>query len=192
MDQGIGEVLGALQKNGLAKNTLVWFFSDNGANAKGNNGGLKGFKGSVWEGGHRVPSVAYWPGKIKPGSVTNQLSITLDVFPTIVSIAKASDSNIPPLDGIDLSKTLLNAEITLANRTLFWGFGKQRAARKGKWKLVANAKGQKGGPALFDLAKDRGEKTNRASSQGKKVKEMLDAIKAWDEEVGPSSFAKTE
>ncbi|MEC9094926.1 MAG: sulfatase-like hydrolase/transferase [Planctomycetota bacterium] len=192
LDQGVGEVLAALQKNGLMENTLVWFFSDNGANPKGNNGGLKGFKGSVWEGGHRVPSIAYWPGKINPGSVTNQLAITLDVFPTLVSIAKASDPLIPKLDGLDLSPTLLNAETTLQHRILFWGAGKQRAMRIGKWKLVSNAKGQGGRTALFDLAKDRAEKTDIASAHGKKVQEMRNAIKAWDQEVGPSAFAAAE
>ena len=64
--------------------------------------------------------------------------------------------------------------------------------RIGKWKLVSNAKGQGGRTALFDLAKDRAEKTDIASAHGKKVQEMRNAIKAWDQEVGPSAFAAAE
>lgn len=193
MDKGVGEIVKTLENKGLRKNTLIWFFSDNGANPKGNNGQLRGFKGSVWEGGHRVPSVANWPGRIPAGKATGQLAITLDVFPTIVSLAGIDPSilhqvGVPRLDGIDLTRTLETGESIANDRILFWGSGNQRAMRQGKWKLVHRAKGQKPPTALFDLSDDLGEKNDLAADFPDRVQKMLAAIAKWDADVGPSAF----
>ena len=84
MDAGIGEVLDAIEAQGIADRTLVWFFSDNGAAQWGSNGPLRGLKATDWEGGHRVPSIAVWPGRIAAGTETDQLASTLDVMPTLL------------------------------------------------------------------------------------------------------------
>ncbi len=86
MDKGVGEIVTTLRRCGLEQNTLIFFFSDNGAMKYGSNGPLHGFKGSLWEGGHRVPAIAYWPGKIAPGQTSNQTTISLDLFPTMIAL----------------------------------------------------------------------------------------------------------
>ena len=190
MDDGVGQVLRVLKEKGLDKNTLVWFFSDNGANQRGDNGGLRGFKGSVWEGGHRVPACACWPGTIPAGKESAQLATTLDVFPTITSLMQSADTRIPPLDGIDLSRTLFSGQDCKSQREFFWGSGKQRAMRDGQWKLVTQAKGQGNRTELFDLGRDRAEKQDMSGAEPDRVKKMLEAISKWDQDVGPSSFSR--
>ena len=193
LDASIGKVIATLKQHHLEKNTLVWFFSDNGPTPKGDNGGLRGFKGSVWEGGHRVPSIAYWPGKIQGGQTNDSLSITLDVFPTIAAITESKIPDGLTLDGMDISKVLFQNQ-ALEDRQLFWGAGNQRAMRNGSWKLVMKAKGiQKpnaSAGALFDLSVDRTEKTDLSATHQLRFKEMKQAIAEWNADVGPSTFKK--
>lgn len=193
LDESIGKVIATLKQHNLEKNTLVWFFSDNGANPKGDNGGLRGFKGSVWEGGHRVPSIAYWPGKIKENQTNDSLSITLDVFPTIAAITKSKTPEGLTLDGMDISSVLFQNQ-ALENRQLFWGAGNQRAMRNGSWKLVMEAKGIQKSKAkagvLIDLSIDRSEKTDLSKTHQLRFKKMKQAIADWNADVGPSSFKK--
>ena len=190
MDKGIGEIVQALKEKQLDSNTLIWFFSDNGANGQGNNGGLRGTKGSLWEGGHRVPSIAYWPGKIKPNTKTDALSITLDVFPTVTQFAGVESNQLPELDGKDLSNLMMGKQEAKSDRTLFWGFGNQRAMRQGEWKLIQNPPRSKESIGLFNLANDRNEQVNLAGENPERVKRMVKAISEWDQDVGPSSFPK--
>ena len=79
LDKGVGEIVAALKRLGLEKNTLVFFVSDNGAASFGNNGSLRGNKGQLWEGGHRVPAIASWPGRIEAGSSCDDLSVGMEV-----------------------------------------------------------------------------------------------------------------
>ena len=105
MDKGIGEVVAALERLGLSERTFVFFFSDNGP-AGGSAGPLRGRKGDNWEGGHRVPAVACWPGKIAPGTVCGELGISLDLMPTMLAIAGVSPPKELRLDGVNLLPTL--------------------------------------------------------------------------------------
>jgi len=188
LDKGVGEVLAALKKHGVDKNTLVLFFSDNGANRYGDNGKLRGHKGSVFEGGHRVPCLARWPGKIEAGRTTDQTAITLDVFPTLLDLAglRITEQQ-PQIDGRSLASLLMEGK-KLGDRTLFWGFNSQRAMRDGRWKLVNGVRRNQKRPMLFDLSNDPAEQHDLAEAQPERTKRMLAAIRAWDEEVGPSSF----
>ena len=86
MDKGVGEILETIKELGLAGNTFVFFLSDNGP-AGGSAGPLRGRKGSNWEGGHRVPAIAWWPGRIPAGKTTDQLAISLDLMPTLLAMA---------------------------------------------------------------------------------------------------------
>ena len=191
MDKGVGAVMAELKKQGLEKNTLVLFFSDNGANKNGNNGPLRGTKGSNWEGGHRVPCIAHWPGKIKAGSRTDDLAISLDVMPTLLDAAGVAMSKDRKLDGTSLLPTLLG-EQSLGHRQLVWN---GKAIRDGHWKLIVNGKGSKG-TALYDLSKDLGEKTNLAKSAPDRVRKMLTALEAWQQDVSdgatPQPASKVE
>jgi arylsulfatase A-like enzyme len=177
MDKGVGQIVSALNTRGLERNTLLMFFSDNGGTRQGSNGPLRGFKGQVWEGGHRVPCIARWPGRIGSGRVTDELAMTIDVMPTLLSAAGVDAAASRPLDGMNLLP-LLTKGASLGRRQLFWGHGNSLAMRDGNWKLVINAPGQKQ-PGLYHLADDLAEKTDLADRQPDRLREMVAAIEAW-------------
>jgi arylsulfatase A len=178
MDKGVGEVVATLNRLGLSENTLVVFISDNGANNRGSNGPLRGFKGSNWEGGHRVPCIASWPGKIVAGSKTDQLSISLDVMPTLLEAAGVSAPKERPLDGKSLLPVLVEGN-SLGQRQLVWN---GKAIRDGQWKLIVDGKGAKG-VGLYDLASDLGEQTNVAKQHPERTEKLLAALKEWQADV---------
>ncbi len=178
MDEGIGRVVETVRRLGLERRTFIFFCSDNGATRRGSNGPLNGFKASLWEGGHRVPAVAYWPGRIKPGTLCNQTVLGMDLLPTMASITGAELPAGLKLDGVDLSG-LLFAGKKLPKRTLFWRFGKQKVARKGPWKLLVQ--GEK--IMLFNLDDDLGEKNDLAGEKPGIVKTLRDELAAWERDV---------
>ena len=178
MDDGLGEIVAAVKRLGLSARTLIFFFSDNGGTRYGSNAPLRGGKGSVWEGGHREPAVAWWPGKIKPGTVSNALCISLDLMPTLLELAGASLPQGHKLDGVSLAAHMLRGE-ALGSRRLFWN---GRAMRDGRWKLVIGGRGAKG-TGLYDLAEDIGEKTNLADKHPDRVRKMVAAVEAWKQDV---------
>ena len=177
MDKSVGQILNTIENCGIAERTLVLFFSDNGP-AGGSAGPLRGRKGSDYEGGHRVPAIAWWPSRIKPGQQTDALTISLDVMPTLLSLASVQDVEGLELDGEDLSPVLFGKE-SRVGRKLYWN---ERAMRDGNWKLVLQKPNSKS-PQLFDLSKDLGEKKDLASEQPRRVKQMQSAIAAWKRDV---------
>jgi len=179
MDRGVGQVVAALEAAGIAQNTLVWFFSDNGATRLGSNGELRGTKGTNWEGGHRVPSIAWWPGKIEPAEVTDQLAITLDVMPTVLDLADVAQPKDRDLDGVSLAPLLLEDK-PIGERQLVWN---GVAMRDGSWKLVTNARGLKKGPALYNLEKDIGEEQDVSKQHSERVERMKTALDQWKRDV---------
>lgn len=185
MDKGIGEIVAALKTQGLEQKTLVMFFSDNGGTRLGNNGPLRGSKGQIWEGGHRVPGIAWWPGTIKAGRVSKDVVITLDVMPTILALAGIEVPSGHQLDGKNLVPHLTEGT-SIGERTLFWGHGNSRAVRSGPWKLVVNAPGQKQ-PGLFHLDQDLAEKSDLATQEPERVKKMLAALKDWEADIAKTA-----
>lgn len=183
MDKGVGEVVAALEQAGVAERTLILFFSDNGANRHGSNAPLRGAKGSNWEGGHRVPAIAAWPGKIAAGRVVEDLAISLDVMPTMLAAAGVAVER--KLDGVSLLSNLVDGE-PLGDRRLFWN---GRAMRDGPWKLVLNGKGgDKRG--LYHLGRDIGEQNNLAEHDRDRVEKMTAAIEAWQRDVASGQHAQ--
>ena len=178
MDEGIGKIVKTVKRLGLERRTFIFFCSDNGANRYGSNGALSGYKGSLWEGGHRVPAIAYWPGKIEPGAVTNQTALGMDLFPTMVSAAGAKLPAGLKLDGVDLLPMLVSND-KLPERTLFWRHGKQRAVRRGPWKLRVEGKNVE----LYNLDEDLGEKKNLADAKPEMVKTLEDELSIWEQDV---------
>jgi arylsulfatase A-like enzyme len=154
MDDGIGEVVTALEQSGQLENTFLFFCSDNGANATGSNYPLKGYKGRLWEGGHRVPAIAMWKGRLDPG-ITEETILSMDLFPTIIALT----GNHPPrdleFDGLDFCQALFDGQ-SLPERPLFWRFKNQKAVRKGSWKLLADGEEW----LLYNLRSDPGEDEN--------------------------------
>lgn len=183
MDQGVGRILDTLNRQGIAERTLVLFFSDNGGARHCRNDPLRGGKGTVWEGGHRVPAIAWWPGRIRPGSVTDQLAISLDVMPTMLDLAGVDLPGGHKLDGVSLAPVLLQGK-SLGPRRLFFNGA---AMRDGPWKLVTKAKDLSRGPALFNLAEDIGEQNDLADKHPDRVRQMSAALDAWKADVAAAA-----
>lgn len=186
LDEGVGQLVNVLEELGLAENTLVLFISDNGPLPFGSAGELRGWKKSVLEGGHRVPAIAWWPGQIPAGSRTDQLAITLDVFPTIAELIGAEPPTNRTLDGRSLVPVLLEGK-RLDRRQLFWDYVGQQAMRDGPWKLVKHpivaGQGQQKSVALYNLEKDIGESNDLSDRYPEQTEKMQEALKRWKKNV---------
>lgn len=177
LDDGVGDVVGKLKREGLFDNTLFFFLTDNGG-AKGmraNNAPLRGFKGSLDEGGIRTPFIVSWPKRFAGGRAIDTPVISFDILPTVLD---ATDS-VPTQDDFDGKSLLplLTDRTTLHHDTLFWSKGKEDewAVRRGNWKLHH----KRGIIELVDLANDPSEITNLANSKREKVRELKTAYDAW-------------
>lgn len=188
MDEGTGWILDKLRELRLEEDTLVLFCSDNGAEgAVGSVGCLRGRKGSVYEGGHRVPAVAAWPGRIQPGTRSAATVLSMDLLPTCLRLA-SHDAPVPqPLDGIDISPALLRQE-ALPERDTFWRYRGAAAIRRGQWKLVRSADGTE----LFDLEADLSESRDLSSDQPAVAAELSTALAAWEQDVLAGVTLRTE
>ncbi len=191
LDKAVGTVLAELDALKLADNTLVLFTSDNGpthgrvggadSDFFASSGALRGRKGSVYEGGLRVPLVARWPGKIKAGSESEHLAMFCDLLPTLCAIAEVPAEKIPrDVDGLSFAPTLRGAGEQAAHPYLYWefpGYGGQQALRVGDWKLVRTNMRQTKRPAksqLYNLAADIAEAHDVAAEHPELV-EKFDA-----------------
>ena len=203
LDRSVGDIVKAVKLAGLSDNTLILFTSDNGPMKLSSPGPLRGKKGSLFEGGHRVPTIAWWPNVIKANTVNEQLTISLDIMPTIIELTKAKLPDSHQLDGISLLPTLLASKLgnkALANqkipRELFWRNGgltlkttslltkdKAKAMRAGKWKLIVSPYYRHA--SLYDLSQDIGEQHNVAKKHPEIVKTMMAKVKAWQDEMLP-------
>jgi arylsulfatase A-like enzyme len=190
MDTSIGEILTALDRRGLASNTFVVFTSDNGGDRFSRNYPLSHGKGTLGEGGLRVPCLARWPGKIPAGQVSKQVGIMMDWSATILNLAGAKPPKDRPLDGKDLLP-VLTGEKRGQKRTLFWRrvgpnwVKTHRAVRDGDWKFIdeRNDKQQ-----LYNLADDIGEKNNLADQQKSRVAKMKKLLDQWENQVDPPLY----
>lgn len=190
LDDNVGKVLQALQAAGLAGNTLVVFTNDNGGQTLtgANNGKLRGRKGSLLEGGIRVPMCMRWPGKIKAGTKIEDPVISLDFLPTFTAIAGGAVDPEWQLDGVNLMPRLTGAVSKLADRTLFWRQGKERAVRMGSHKMyVADLPG---GAAheVFDLSQDVGESEPLVDADADVVAALEKALVDFDSEMVASKW----
>ena len=181
MDKGVGEIVAALKRLGLEKSTVVFFISDNGATGFGSNGSLRGNKGQLWEGGHRVPAIVRWPGRIAAGSACDDLSIGMDIFPTLLELAGVNAPENLRLDGRSLVPSLFGKKPP-GQRKLYWSAGRQQAMRNGPWKYVRELKGQKAA-ALYNLSSDQGEKNNLAGKDPARLASMQKDYAAWRKDV---------
>ncbi len=179
MDADVGRLIALLGELGLARNTLVMFTSDNGPHSEGGhkheffdaNGPLRGFKRDLYEGGIRAPTIAWWPGKVKAGSVSDEPLAAYDWLPTACELAGAE---IPKgIDGISYVPTLLGKPQT-HHEYLFWSYGPKKAVRKGDWKGVIP--GARKPLELYNLKNDIGETTDVASEHPDIVDDMKRAI----------------
>jgi len=181
MDDAVGSVLSKVKALGQEENTLIFFIADNGGptqSTTSQNGALRGFKMTTFEGGPRVPFFVQWKGRYPEGKVYNLPVMNLDVLPTCLAAAGAPVASTEGLDGVDLSPYLEGQKEASPHETMYWRFGEQWAVRHGDWKLVVS-KGGSGKPELYNLAKEIGESTDLASSEPAKVTELRTLYDAW-------------
>ncbi|UCG29354.1 MAG: sulfatase [candidate division WOR-3 bacterium] len=180
-DKGVGKILDTLRKHNLEENTFVFFFSDNGSVRIGANvRPYRGGKFSNYEGGHRVPAVARWPGRIKAGWKSDELIVGMDLLPTIMDIVGVEVPRQRKLDGISIKNHLLK-QVDLPDRRVFFGYEPKlgTAMRDGHWKM--QTKGDV--IELYDLSRDIKETTNIADKYPERTREMKAAIEKWKSEV---------
>ncbi|MBI5757962.1 MAG: sulfatase-like hydrolase/transferase [Planctomycetales bacterium] len=189
LDRAIGTLRTKLREFKLADNTLLVFCSDNGGLPEikpDTVGGLRGNKGSVYEGGLRVPGIIEWPAVVRP-RVTNCPACTMDLFPTVADILGLPDDLfVKPLDGISL-KPLLTAEITGRSQPISFRFGQKLAQIDNRFKLVNNDR-RKSEFQLYDLIADPHETRDVSGEQPEVFARMQRDLLAWNQSVD-ASFA---
>ena len=209
IDWSVGEVVAALERAGVANNTLLWFSSDNGPwqtyfDLGGSSGALRDGKLTAWDGGLRVPGIFYWPGTIQP-AVVDGLGVNVDLMATVAALTGASLPAGRDFDSIDLSETLLHGEPSPRREWFYYGQpGNLWAARRGDFKLVLESWESLGtetqigwrgyanhekhnSPQLFDLSTDTGERWNVADRYPEVVAEIQAAIRLHRESVAPGT-----
>lgn len=135
LDASVGRILAKVKELGMEDNTLVIFASDNGPWFGGSTGGLRGMKGSTFDGGIRVPLIARWPGRIPAGRVSKEVCASIDLFPTICKLAGLSEGQV---DGKDIFPLMSSSEARSPHEAIFAMSGPElRVVRSGKWKLHA-------------------------------------------------------
>lgn len=181
LDLYVGEIMAELKEMGIAENTIIIFTSDNGPHREGganpdyfqSYGPLKGIKRDVYEGGIRVPMIAWCPGTIKPGVKNDHISAFWDMMPTL---AELTGTELPVnVDGISLLPTLFSQEGQQLHAYLYWEFHEQNgreALRSGNWKLIRQPVVSETILELYDLSRDIHEDNNLAAVQPEKVKEL--------------------
>ena len=178
LDQGVGRIMERLEAEGVAENTLVLFTSDNGPHGAGgydpayfdSNGALRGMKRDLYEGGIRVPHIAWWPGRVEGGRRTDLPSYFADYKATFAALAGAASPETP--NSISLVPTLLGTSAQQeTHESLYWGFKNKQAARRGKWKAVRQPMGS-GPTELYNLEEDPSESNNVAEAHPDVVQQM--------------------
>lgn len=190
LDDGVGKVLDALDKNRLTKNTLVIFLTDHGGDPTygGSNKPLRGDKATLFEGGLRVPCMMRWPGVLEAGRESDAPLISLDLFPTLCEIAEVEPHAGDILDGASFLSHLKNEEAASHTRAFLWQTGAHSelgrkswlAYREGDWKYLSSPKD---GEFLFHLSEDPNEKTDRKKSDAEKFARLRDAAAKRVEEL---------
>ena len=180
-DQGVGRVVRALDSLGLRRNTIVIFTNDNGGEWLSRNAPFFHNKGTVWEGGIRVPLIVRWPGHIPAGTVSKQVALTMDLSASILAASGAPVPAEASLDGVDILPILQGAKPPV-ERALFWrvtGTRSQRAVRSGDWKLIFDDTR----PMLFNLRNDPGERANLIASNPHVARRLRPLLERWEADV---------
>jgi arylsulfatase A-like enzyme len=187
-DQGIGRILQSLRRRGLERNTLVIYMQDNGGEWLSRNAPLFNRKGTVWEGGIRVPAIFKWPGHLPAGRVSNQVGIVQDVTASILAATGTSVPSQAKPDGVNLVP-ILEGRTDASERTLFFRFStgatKQVAVRQGSWKLLVDG----GKRYVFDLSKDIGERNDLARQRQDIARRLRPLIDTWEADVDAEASA---
>lgn len=206
LDEAIGKIMDRLRQNKLDRDTLVFFASDNGASIEaraggggGNNGPYRGFKFSLFDGGIHMPGIVSWPAVLPKNETRGQLSIAMDIIPTIAEAIGAALPKDRTIDGKSWMPLLKDPKAA-GHESLCWSSGKQDAVRYGSWKLVRNGREEATASqpdssdkaadvVLSDLQADPGEKTNVALQHPDLVKKMIAMHDQWKASVSEGEKA---
>jgi arylsulfatase A-like enzyme len=203
LDASIGRILERVDELGIAENTIVIFFSDNGQLGPKDSTPLRGSKADLYEGGIRSPMIVRWPGRVPAGTANDEPVISNDFLPTFSTLAGVE--GLPAdIDGLDLSNLIQDPSATLERDTIYFhfphyhsqGLGPQGAIREGNHKLIEyyekSLLGEDGAYELFDLKTDLAERRNLADEQPERVKEMSAKLRAWRKAVGAQEMSLPE
>jgi len=190
LDSSVGRIMAALARHRLEEDTIVFFISDNGAqlapkypHTVGSNGPLKGKKGTLYEGGIRVPWIVQWKGTIRKGQVSDEAVSTLDLLPTALAAASREDLVTKEMDGVNLLPFLTGRSKAIPSRPLFFRWMGWMAMRDGDWKIVLPVARRNAGPGsyeLYNLADDFKESRNLAARHPEIVKRLRTRLLAWN------------
>lgn len=194
LDQSVGQVVEAVDRLELAERTLIIFISDNGGLEHEQSGRivtsnkpLRGEKGTLYEGGIRVPAILRWKGQIAANSQCDTPATTIDLYPTLLELANASTSPNQPLDGVSLTSLLANPEHKIEREALYWHLPHYHhstpagAIRRGDWKLIEFF--ETGEAELYNLRQDPSESMNLAERDPQRVGQLRLQLAAWREKV---------
>jgi arylsulfatase A-like enzyme len=181
MDEGIGKIVQTLKETNQYENTILIFISDNGGNHYGNNGALRGYKASAYEGGSRVPAIFTYPNKIKNESLNTEVVLTMDLLPTLLDFIGEKPTN-KTIDGISIKESLLNNQ-KLAERDVFFAYGNKSFIRRGDWKLIRTRRKIGNRIELYNFANDLGEQNDLSTKRTDLADTLLVALEAWDQDV---------
>ena len=191
LDEGIGRLLAALEANGVADNTLVIVTSDNGPWFEGDAGDARGRKGETHEGGYLVPFIARWPGRINPGSVSDEMAMNIDILPTLARLAGGVPPHDRVIDGRDLGDVLLRGAQTPHDVLFFFDGNDVAAVRDRRFRLVLSTFYRTlpvplerfGAPLLFDLERDPQERFSYVRENPEALARLMARVEAMRTEV---------
>jgi arylsulfatase A-like enzyme len=178
IDWNVGRVLAKLDELKLRDNTIVIYFSDNGPNSWRWNGGMKGRKGSVDEGGLRVPFLIRWPGHIRPGSRIPQIAGAIDLLPTLAGLAGIPVTSTKPLDGKNVAPLLAGRAADWPDRMIFSLQGNRVSVRTQQYRLDPQGR-------LFDMLADPGQDRDISKEKPEAAAKLRLAMKEWSKEMLP-------
>ncbi len=193
LDKAVGQIVDKIDSLNLGAKTLIVFTSDNGGEKLARNAPFKGLKGSLWEGGIRVPAIARWTDKIPMHSVSNHPIQTIDWSATLLNLAQTHAPKNRPFDGVDLTPVLTGDSKT-DPRPLFFrraldphrkNVTAQRAARLGNWKYLEYDTREQ---YLFELTEDPSETNNRLTSHPARAATMKTLLDQWEDQVDPPLY----
>jgi len=185
LDDNLGRLLAGLDELKIAGNTIVIFIGDNGPNSERFNGGMKGYKGEVHEGGLRVPGFISWPGNIRAGTRIEKIAAHIDLLPTLIELCGIQGAETLPLDGISLVPLLQGSAESWPERMIFTGWRKTGSVRTQRYRLVVRHEGT---VQLYDMLADPGQDKNIAAERPGITAKLKQAYDKWHEEATRLGF----
>lgn len=199
VDDVVGSLLDRLKQSGMEQDTVVVFVSDNGATREvrassdgkpatgGSNGSYRGYKLGLFDGGMKVPCILRAPGRVRPGMVWDRPMMSMDIAPTLLTLADPAASLPSGIDGHNIFPVLSGEKPP--REVIYWSHVNQRAIRAGDWKLILNPPSFPGEKVdakvwMSNLEADPGERVNKADDDPKRAADLTERIRRWEKDVG--------